>query len=97
MSPPGIREYSNQQLHLNSRDRGQSYGVSNGAPGSTIRINVFDGRRLPIAGNIDRVDQVRLATRKGLFATELEPDLDYCRDLRARALLEVSRASPASP
>ena len=74
---PGIREYSNQPLHLNSIEIGQSYGVSNGAPGSTIRINVFDGRRLPIAGNIDRIDQVRLATRQGLFRAELEPDLDY--------------------
>ena len=58
MSPPGIREYSNQQVHLNSIERSQSYGVSNGAPGRTIRINVFEGRRLPMAGNIDRIDVI---------------------------------------
>jgi len=54
------------------------------------------GRRLPIAGNIDRIDQVRLATRQGLLAAELEPDLDYYKDLLAHALLKVSRASSAS-
>jgi hypothetical protein len=93
VAPPGIREYSNQQLHLNSIERSQSYGVSNGAPGRTIPINVFDGRKLPMAGNIDRIDQVRLATRQGLFRAELEPDLDYYRDLRAHALVG-SLASP---
>lgn len=85
--PPGIREYSNQQLHLNSIEKSQSYGVSNGAPGRTIPINVFDGRKLAMAGNIDRIDQVRLATRQGLVTTELEPDFDYYRDLRAHALV----------